>query len=160
MGFLASIASTLFAGPAVGLFGSLISGVMGFFERKQQLEHDKAKWSHETTLQELNISARSQELESEDRIAQTAMIAETLKGSYEHDASYGKPSQGAANVLRFVRPLLAFTLLALVGWFWFSVPMMEVGDDLTLREAIVLKTLFLAEVAVTWFFADRRRANK
>lgn len=160
MGFLGSIATTLFAGPAVGLFGSLISGVMGYFERRQKLEHDRAQWAHETTLQELNMKARGQELESEQAIAQTAMIAETLKGSYEHDASYGTPSQWASNALRFVRPLLAFMLLALVGWFWWTVPMMDVGDDLTLREAIVLKTLFLAEVAVTWFFADRRRANK
>lgn len=160
MGFLGSIATTLFAGPAVGLFGSLISGVMGYFERRQQLEHDKAKWAHETSLQELNMKARGQELEAEDQIAQTHMISETLKGSYEHDASYGPTSPWASNALRFVRPLLAFSLLGLVGWFWFSAPLMQVADNLTLREAIVLKTLFLAEVAVTWFFADRRRANK
>ena len=55
MGFLA----TLVGGHIVGILGSLISGVMSAWERKQQLEERKLDYAHEISLQEMNIAARS-----------------------------------------------------------------------------------------------------
>lgn len=159
MGFLVS----LFGGPLAGLLGSLVSGVVGYFEKKQQIAADQAKFAHEEKLQEMNIAARGNELEHEDLIAQTKAITDTLGASYQHDASYGAVSPGAAAALRWVRPGLTIFLLVLVAIVWFTAPdgAITVGDEtMTIREKIVASILFMAEASLTWWFADRRRANK
>lgn len=159
MGFLVS----LFGGPLAGLLGSIVSGVVGYFEKKQQIAADRERFAHEEKLQEMNIAARGQEIEQENLIAQTRAMAETLSASYRHDASYGPVSAGAAAALRWVRPGLTIALLALVAALWFTAPdgAITIGDEtMTIREKIVSSILFMAEAAMTWWFADRRRANK
>ncbi|MDX9863091.1 MAG: hypothetical protein RBS99_19455 [Rhodospirillales bacterium] len=159
MGWLVS----LFGGPLAGLLGSIVSGAIGYFERKQQIAADKARFAHEEKLQTMNIEARGRELEQEDLIAQTRAIADTLAASYQHDASYGPVSKGAAAGLRWVRPGLTIFLLVLVAALWFTAPdgAITIGDEtMTIKERIVSSILFMAEAAMTWWFADRRRANK
>lgn len=160
MGFLAS----LIGGPIVGIFGSLISGFMSIYERKQKLDERREEMSHELKLQEMNINARGKELESEALIAHTQAVAESLAASYQHDASYGPIGQIAATVLRFVRPALTFLLLGLVGSIYFTMPEGKIaqpdGVVTTLGEMVIFKIMFLSEVAVTWWFLDRRRTNK
>ena len=149
-----SIISTVFAGPLVGVIGSLFSGVVGYFERKQQIEADKAKYAHEALLLDKQIAARGQELESEAEIASIAADAAALKGSYEHDASYGESGPIISGILRLVRPALTVFLLVMVaGLVFLKVEGIEMKE-------VALKVLFLSEVAVTWWFADRRRSRK
>lgn len=160
MGFLVS----LLGGPIVGVLGSAISAGVGYFERKQKMEEKQMDYAQETKLQEMNIAARSAEMESEAAIAHTAAVAKSLSASYKHDASYGQVSQTAATVLRFVRPVLTVFLLLLVAVVYFTLPESKiVGEDgvaTTVGEMVVLKIMFLSEVALTWWFVDRRKANK
>ena len=149
-----SIIASLFAGPLLGVFGSLISGVMGYFERQQQMEADKAKFAHETNLLKLQFQARGQELESEEEIAAVAADTEALKGSYAHDASYGESGPIISGMLRLVRPALTFALIAIVA-------VLVLLDDTQLdRTQLSLKVVVMMEVAIAWWFADRRRARK
>ena len=160
MGFLAS----LVGGPIVGVLGSLVSGFMSIWEHKQKIEERGLEMAHELRLQEMNIQARSQELESEALIAHTNAVAQSLAASYQHDASYGPVGQTAATVLRFVRPALTGFLLVLTAAIYFTMPDGAiVGEDgvvSTISEMVILKIMFLSEVAVTWWFLDRRRSNK
>jgi hypothetical protein len=160
MGFLVS----LFAGPFAGIFGSLISSGVSYFEKKQKMEERQMDYAQEITLQKMNIEARSQELESEAAIAHTAAVASGLRASYKHDASYGPVGQTAATVLRFVRPALTFMLLGLTAAVYFTMPDGQiVGEDgvvSSIGELVVLKILFLGETATVWWFLDRRRSNK
>ena len=160
MGFLVS----LLGGPIVGVLGSAISAGMSYLERKQKIEETKLEFAQEIKLQEMNIKARSEEMESELLIAQTEAVTQQLSASYQHDASYGQVGQGAATVLRFVRPALTFGLLALVAIVYFTMPEAQIVDEngvaSSLGELVVLKILFLTEVALTWWFIDRRKTNK
>ncbi|HKJ74551.1 MAG TPA: hypothetical protein VKA19_10580 [Alphaproteobacteria bacterium] len=160
MGFLIS----LFAGPFAGILGSIISGFVSYFERKQEIEADKARYAHELKLQEMNIAARGQEMEHEADIAQMHADTQMLSDSYIHDASYGEVYTWAATALRFVRPVLTIGLIALVWWIYNTVAdggLITIGDEtMTVREKIVASVLFMAEAALTWWFADRRRGNK
>lgn len=161
MGFLVS----LFGGPLAGLLGSLVSGVFGYFEKKQQIEADKARYAHEAKLQEMNIAARGQELEQEALIAQTQAMAEMMKGSYDHDASYTTArSPAVATALPFFRPLVTITLVGATVTLAFHVSpegVIQVGDEtMTIREKVIGSIIFMSEAAVTWWFADRRRSNK
>lgn len=160
MGFLVS----LLGGPIVGVLGSAISAGVGYFERKQKIEEKKLDYAQETKLQEMNIAARSAEMESEAAIAHTAAVSKSLEASYKHDASYGLVGETAATVLRFVRPALTVFLLLLVTVIYFTLPEAKVvgvdGVATTVGEMVILKIMFLSEVALTWWFVDRRKSNK
>ena len=164
MGFMMS----LLAGPATGLVGSLLSnvigGVGGYFKRKSEAEEKKLDRAHELELQKLNMQSRGSEMENERLIAEADMISQNLSASYKHDASYGEASQGIVNVLRLVRPAITILLLVLVAVIYFTVAddamVTESGEVMTVRERIVLSVVFMAEVAVGWWYADRRMAQK
>lgn len=159
---------SLLAGPATGLFGSLVSnifgGIAGYFKRKQELQAQKLQQDHETNLLQMNISARGQEMENEQMIAQMAAAADMLAASYQHDASYGPVSTKVAAVLRFVRPVLTLLLLILTGTIYFTsldAATITVGEEtMTIKDKVVMSVLFMTEAAVFWWFADRRtKAN-
>ena len=160
MGFLVS----LLGGPIIGVLGSAISAGVGYFERKQKIEEKQLDYAQETKLQEMNIAARSAEMESEAAIVHTAAVSKSLEFSYKHDASYGPVGETAATVLRFVRPALTVFLLLLVTVIYFTLPEAKVvgvdGVATTVGEMVILKIMFLSEVALTWWFVDRRKSNK
>lgn len=148
----------LLAGPATGLLGSLIGAGVQLLEHRQRLAELDAQHRHELELQRLNVAARGQELEQEALIAQSAAHAQAMAASYRHDASAGPVYRWVASALRLVRPLLTVGLIGLVGGMYF----VGLPDDVTLdgrsiREHITLTVLYMAEVAVTWWFADRAR---
>lgn len=143
---------TLLSGPLLGIFGSVISGVTGYFERKQKIEERREEMAHERSLQELNMKARGQEIENEQAIATMNADSRNLAASYKHDASVGETSIWVNNTLRLVRPVLTIYLLSIVTYL-----VVANTAGLTIQE-IAMKVLFLAEVAVSWWFADRRRA--
>ncbi len=149
-----SVITSLFAGPLVGIFGSVVSGITGYFERAQQIEADAAKFAHEQILLDKQIAMRGQELESEENIAAISADVEALKGSYQHDSSYGDTPQWANVMLRMVRPCLTFSLVGLV-----AVILLTDVEGVTMSD-VAMKVLFLAEVAVSWWFADRRRSRR
>lgn len=160
MGFVMS----LLAGPATGLAGSLLSnlfgGIAGFFKRKQEIEAQKLQQAHEIKLLQLNISARGQEMENEQMIAQTEALSSMLTASYQHDASYGPVSPTVAAVLRFVRPVLTLLLILLTAAIYFTVAdgaSITIGDDtMTIQQKVTTSVLFMTEMAFSWWFADRR----
>lgn len=146
------VLTSIFGGPLIGVLGSVVSGVMGYFERKQQIEADKARYSHELHLQELNVKARGEEMEHEAAIATMTADSANLVASYQHDTGGGQASTWVVNVLRLVRPALTIGLVGIVAYM---VVFKVAGVEM---QPVAMKILFLAEVAVSWWFADRRRA--
>jgi len=146
-----SIITSLIGGPIVGIVGSLLSNVVSYFEKKQAMEADAMRFAHERGLLADQLKARGQELESEEAIAETAAAAKALAGSYSHDKGYGETGPVLNGVLRCVRPALTIFLLAMVAWMLVA---KTPGIEL---QAVALKILFLAEVAVSWWFASRIR---
>ena len=142
---------SLLAGPVIGVVGSALSAFAQYKSKQLDLQIKDKEHAHEIRLQELSIQTRQMELESEERIAQTNASAAMLEASYRHDASYGLPSPKAAMALRLVRPLLTIGLVGLAAYFFID------SEDEALKGQIVTTTLFLMEVAVSWWFADRAR---
>ncbi len=147
MGFI----TTLLAGPVVGLLGSVFNGIMGIVERKQKMAERAAEYSHETNLLKMNIDARGQEMENEALIAQTDAVSQMVQKSYGHDAIYADSSSKSVQKLSFFRPLLTLLMLGLVAAIYFTT------EDLGIQVDITMTILFLFEVAMTWWFADRAR---
>lgn len=143
---------TALFGGATGILGTLVGKVAGYFEKKQELEIMKESYKHELALQELNISARAQELESEAAIAEMNNAASMRSASYEHDASYGKPYRWVITLLRLVRPMLTIMLIILTGVLFFQLS--EAGQD-----EIASQVIFLTGMAISWWFGDRYKGG-
>jgi hypothetical protein len=110
----------------------------------------KLEFDQELQLQELQITARKDELESEQLIVQTQADSDIKTASYAHDASYGPTTPIIASILRFVRPVLTFGLLGFSGYIFFSVQ-----DDPTIVRELSNQMMFLTTTAVAWWFGDR-----
>ena len=143
------IASVL-TGGATGIIGSLIGTVGRYFETRQKIKQMSLEFDQEYKLQELQISSRKEELESEEAIARMETNAAMKTASYAHDASYGPASVTIASILRFVRPVLTFVLLGFVVYiFW------QANDDKALVFDLSNQIMFLTTTAVAWWFGDR-----
>ena len=143
------IASVL-TGGATGIIGSAIGTVGRFLEKRQELKQMKLEFDQELQLQQLQITARKDELESEQAIVQTQAESDIKTASYSHDASYGVSTPIISSILRFVRPALTFGLLGFSGYIFFSVQ----EDANTVRE-LSNQIMFLTTTAVAWWFGDR-----
>ena len=143
------IASVL-TGGATGIVGSLIGTVGRYFDNKQKIKQMSLEFDQEYKLQELQITSRKEELESEEAIARMETNAAMKTASYAHDASYGPASVTIASILRFVRPVLTFVLLGFVVYiFW------QANDDKALVFDLSNQIMFLTTTAVAWWFGDR-----
>ena len=143
------IASVL-TGGATGIVGSLIGTAGRFLEKRQQLKQIKLEFDQELSLQQLQMSARKHELESEHAIVQVKADSDIKTASYAHDASYGAASPVIASILRFVRPVLTFGLLGFTGYIFFSV-----SENPEISREISNQIMFLTTTAVAWWFGDR-----
>ena len=132
-------------GPLFGVVGSIVTNVMGAITEARR---QAAEYAHIEKMTELNAKFKAEEMEHDARKTEMVTDADMLAASYRHDASYGTVSPWASTMLRFVRPMLTFLLIGMVIWFF------AVGD--VEKSTIVTKTLFLAEMALTWWFVDRR----
>ncbi len=141
--------ATIFGGPALGLLGSLGTGVLQFMGKKG----DRV---HEIALLTLQGEQRSADQENELLIAQADAAAKSVSSSMRHDMALAKrESRWVTNIKALTRPLLTWALVMIVAAMFFK--NVQVADLTPIREQIVVAVLFLMEVAVTWWFGDRAR---
>tara|TARA_R110002167_G_scaffold353111_1_gene566253 strand:- start:624 stop:1079 length:456 start_codon:yes stop_codon:yes gene_type:complete len=144
------IIASVLTGGATGILGSLVGTVGRFLEKKQKLKEMTLQFDQEIKLQELQITSRKEELESEKAIAEMETVAEMKSASYAHDASYGPTTVVISSMLRFVRPVLTLLLLAFTGYiFW------QVRENPTIVHELSNQMMFLTTTAVAWWFGDR-----
>ena len=68
------IIASVLTGGATGIIGSAIGTVGRFLEKRQELKQMKLEFDQELQLQQLQITARKDELESEQAIVQTLSL--------------------------------------------------------------------------------------
>lgn len=155
MGLLA----TIFAGPLMGLIGSITSAVFKERETKAAVDAKKVDQAHELALLDAQAKQRGVELENERAIAQADAVARQVVASYEHDAaSAGKSYAWAEAVKTLFRPFITLALVLLSAAIYFTFDPLTMGLN-PIQEHIIASVLFLTEVAVTWWFADRARES-
>jgi hypothetical protein len=133
------------AGGVFGIIGTALGRVAGFFERRQAHEHERALWSHELALHELQMQARAQETEQEIALAAQAGSWAGLEASIIADAAIGKASLWVVNTLRLVRPVLTLLLWLITAWIFAK----------TQDSSVVEACVFAATAATLWWFGDR-----
>jgi len=133
------------AGGVFGIVGTALGRVAAFFERKQTFAQEKARWSHEYQLYDLNMKARAQETEMELALAAQAGSWAGLSASIKAEAATGPASQWVINILRLVRPSLTLLLWFITAWIFWR----------TQNSAIAEAAIFAATAATLWWFGDR-----
>ena len=147
---------TILSGGATGLLGSLISTGFKFFQGIQDRKEAAEIRTHELALQRLAIETGQAETESELKIIQEESRRDQLVASYRHDSEIGRSSRWVINILRLVRPLLTFALIALTAWIYFKLTdALAGGNAAVLREYIVHTIVYTTSAAVLWWFGDR-----
>ena len=136
--------------PMYKMFSDTEASALDIWTKKQKLKEMTLQFDQEFKLQELQISSRKEELESERAIAEMESVAEMKSASYAHDASYGPTTVFISSMLRFVRPVLTFLLLAFTGYiFW------QVRENPSIVHELSNQIMFLTTTAVAWWFGDR-----
>lgn len=150
---------TTLLGPVAGLAGSVVTSIFKEREAKSALELKKIDQSHELMLLDRQAAARAAETENERAIVEIDATARGVAASYAHDmASSGKSYAWVEAIKGLFRPFITILLISLAGAIYFTIdPFVSAINEL--QQHIVYSVLFLMEVAVTWWFADRARAS-
>ena len=158
---LFNLGASVLTGGATGLLGTAISAVVDLFQSRQ-------RHSQELDLRRLDIELAK--VEAEGAAAHAAIEAqatreraewEALEASYrEASRRWSRPGEG--RLMQFVdavrgltRPLLTWSLFALVGAIYFLLGASDLGA-VGLRPRIVETVLYLFTAAMLWWFGSRQ----
>ncbi|MEL6324243.1 MAG: hypothetical protein AAFQ84_08455 [Pseudomonadota bacterium] len=142
------VAASAAGGGLFGLIGTALGRVAGYFERRQQQAHERARWTHEGELLRLQMQANREETEAELALAETAGRWRGLEASMEAEAAIGESYPWVNAVRGLTRPALTFLLWAIAGTIY-------LGAEAAGREAITDTATFAATAATLWWFGDR-----
>ena len=155
-------------GVITGLVGAFMSKREEFKVMQLQYSHEKAMAqydlqrdvqdnAHDLDMADKNMEMAQTEGQIDTDIAEMGNVAETIKAQGK---SSGNPILDG--ILRFVRPVITFYLLAVlsvIGWKLHSLTggldNLPVGDLFTLYKHVIIQTTFLTVTAVAWWFGSR-----
>lgn len=152
MGFLTDLIGGAASGGIFGVALSLIStGVKAFAEhkrRKQEFVFKQAEWDKEYKLRELLGAQADQESENERLIVALEARTKGMEVSYKDQISLNtNPTVDSIRAL--FRPFLTLSLVIVVVIFYFTIA------DISMKEYIILSTVFSSSTAVLWWFGER-----
>lgn len=140
--------SALFGG-ATGLIGTVVGKVFGWLELRERRKNMVLEQAHELALFDRQAALRGREMENEAAIADTAAWQAGRVESYRHDMAAGETYRWVASIIRLTRPVLTVMLIGLTGYVFVQVA------DLGTRAEVVSQIVYLASMAVAWWFGDR-----
>lgn len=142
----------LLLGPVTGLIGSAVSGITAYFERQQEMEKMTLEHSHELMLFEKQSQLREKEMSNEIAQAEIRADMEALRGSYQEASNQvGETYRWVIAVLKLTRPTL--TAMLAIGAISLAAIHHQEMD-------LIDQVIYLAGVAIGWWFGDRRKTAK
>lgn len=168
---VAGLAASTVLGGITGVLGSVINRGFGLWEMKEkrqdrrlEIAHAERGWTHETALHELQLRARAAETESELRVAEAALQAAAVEGSWaglaasvEADGRVPSSYPWVNAVRALVRPALTL-LLWLMVLALFSLSLagdLPVETAAEVVETVIQAVTYGAVTALAWWFGDR-----
>jgi 3-deoxy-D-manno-octulosonic-acid transferase len=143
------IGAALFGGGA-GIFGSVVSKVLSIWQYKEELKAKKMDYEHEQSLLDRQLSARRDELESEQAIVNITADESVRVASYKHASSVGETSVWVNNILRLVRPVLTLLMVCLTAY------VAATFDTITQKE-LAAQIIAITSMCFAWWFGDRSK---
>lgn len=155
------------SGGIFGVVGSVLGVVAKHFQEKQRQAWEMKQWSHEESMQRLQMEARAQETEQEIQLADTEGSWAGLSESIRADSRLRPTSGWAVNVKALFRPFLTCVLWALAAWVFLHtlnaltdpeallVSILSAGEIKEIIKYMVYTIFFSASMATAWWFGDR-----
>jgi len=148
MADIVGLAASAAGGGVFGLVGTALGRIAGFFERRQEHAHQRARWLHESDLLKLQMAARAEETEGEIALAESAGSWDGLKASMLAEASIGASYPWVKAVRGLTRPALTLLL-------WLIAATIFLASDADGQRQITETATFAATAATLWWFGDR-----
>ncbi len=151
-----------------GLFGAVASGlgrIVGIYEMREkrqdrtlEMAHEKDQWAHELDLQSLQIKARTEETESEFKLAQTQGSWTGLASSVTADGALPASYRWVDAVRALTRPILTVLIWAVFTVLFFAslTARLPAATGASLTVSFIDSVTFAASTALAWWFGDRR----
>ena len=161
MEFITSIFTNgaILAGGATGLLGTIVSGILGYFERRQ-----RHKQELELRQIDLQIAQTRSKFETTTVDAARGIENQSLNVPYQTPESRWSTRDSkwllAVDIIRgLVRPVITVGVLILIGVVYFSLDFPVTAENLGIK--IVDTLLYVLTTAVLWWFGTRPiRYNK
>lgn len=142
------------SGGITGLFGTLITGTLDFFNRRSERKHQLQMMAHELKVLELEATQENMRLQTEADTKMALADVDALKASYTEAAK--RWSDGSSPILVWVdvmrasvRPLLTYMFCIAILVLWWHT------GDLDTSQRIVATILYLASASCLWWFGAR-----
>jgi len=148
MAEIVGLAASAAGGGVFGLVGTALGRVAGFFERRQTMKHETARWAHEVELIGLQQAAAREETEAELALANVAGSWDGLRASMTADAAIASSYRWVDAIRGLTRPILTLLLWLIATGIW-------LGADPASKTSIVETATFAATAATLWWFGDR-----
>lgn len=148
MADIIGLAASVAGGGVFGLAGTVIGRIAGVVERRQENAQERARWTHETAMLELQM--RAQASAGQAHLAETAGAWRGLAASVEAEASIECSNRWVNAVRALTRPLLTLLLWLITSLVYFN----AAADA---KASIVETATFAATAARLWWFGDRRQ---
>ena len=148
MAEIVGLAASAAGGGVFGLVGTALGRVAGFFERRQTMKHETARWAHEVELIGLQQAAAREETEAELALANVAGSWDGLRASMTADAAIASSYRWVDAIRGLTRPILTLLLWLIATGIW-------LGADPASKTSIVETAAFAATAATLWWFGDR-----
>lgn len=142
------IAASTAGGGVFGIIGTVLNRFAGYWERKQQMEHEVRKWEHETVLIDKQMQARHEESEAELALADVEGSWRGLQASMDAEAKVPESYKWVSAVRSITRPALTILL-----WIITTIIFFNAQPDY--QEQIIQSSTFAATAATLWWFGDR-----
>lgn len=156
---LVSILTSAAGGGLFGVVGQVANRGIGIFEAKEKrkdtqlsYQQEEKRWAHETGLLELQMRAKSEETESELRVAETSGAWASFASSQSAEAAIGKSYPWVDAVRALVRPVLTLeSQVALIV----LVILASQAERATILAQVTDTVTFIATAAALWWFGER-----
>ena len=148
MAVIVGLAASAAGGGLFGLFVTALGRVAGYFERRQNMAHETARWAHEVDLIGLQQAAAKAETEAELALTDVSGSWDGLRASMAAQAAIGGSYKWVDAVRGLTRPALTLLLWLIAAGIW-------LGADPIGRASIVDTATFAATAATLWWFGDR-----
>lgn len=146
------LAASAAGGGVFGLLGTALGRVVGFFERRQSIQHEERRWAHEVQLLELQQAATAAETEAERALVEAQGSWSGLTASLAAEAQIAASYKWVDAARALTRPLLTVLLWGITAVIWAYAS--EAG-----RAGITETATFAATAATLWWFGDRGRGT-
>ncbi len=142
------IAASSASGGILGILGTALGRFARYFERRQDLAHERLRWGHEIELLSLQTAASQAETEVEAAIAESQARWQGLQTSLRAEAELVASYRWVDALRGLTRPALTLLLWCITTLVWF-------GAEGDLQARLIETVTFAATAATLWWFGDR-----